>query len=558
MRCIALRDLRRNDDGLSLVEVVVSLLVFGLIAAGLAAGLVLMQHVGYTSRIRQLATTMAQQTVETNRAIGVGNLALCQSSNPPATYTGSQSTYSGLPVVTSTTAGCLPYQQTTTSHGVNFTVTNWVIQVAQATSSAGFLQYKKALVVTVAWTSPSPGGSYTTDTLVQNGTSTQAAGPTTTPTTLTVNAEFNNAGTWSNINNSTGNFFDVSVTDSSGNPVVGGSGTTGEGTWTTGLIPAGNYTCTVTAEQSIQSTWTANDTQPGTGETGNVTSVTGPCVITNQQANTFNTYWTASTGGTSGTGGTCTLQTGVTAYAPFVQVVDSSGAGINNAHVTMNNAVTGAPALPGAQNTGNKADFNNVKQDGIAKFANVSYNGPVYFTVTSPPGNASTAPGYQGAGQTGTATGPICLSSSTGNVTITLPASPTPLGPCVVNNKNLPCDAQIVTTITNSDVEANKQYTITIANSDPLTPVSVSDTEWVSTANDSHSDNFGVSTLEVPNGTGYTITVCAYDANGNCNVIWSQGGLTLNGGGPGGGGGSYTYAVTDAACGSGVTGACLY
>ena len=535
MRRIALRDLR-HDDGLSLVEVVVSLMIFGIIATALASSVLVLTHVGYTARVRQFATALAQQTIETNRAVGAGSLAICQSANPPSTYNGSQTAYSGKTVVTSTAAGCLPYQQTTNSHGVSFTVTNWVVQVGSATSAAGFLQYEKALIVVVSWTNPSPGGSYTANTLVQNGTGTQSAGTSTTPTILTVNAQYYNTSTstWTNITGAQGNAFDVTVTDPNNNNalVEGGSGTTGEGTWSSGLITPGNYTCTVTAETGIQGTWTANDTQPGTGESGSADgfSVSGPCTVTSQQTVTFNAYWTGASSTSTGTTScpvTSPVPAGQTKRNLVVDVIPTGGTvghGIAAVPVYVNDGASGESGPPGAKNTDATGHV----------VIPIPFYGPIYFGA-EPPGDPAN---YQWSGQQG----PVCIQSSADtSVVLTLPSSPTPTS----------SDSQVYVAIVNQDTQPVKNYKVTVSSASGTSVTGTLSVGNTTGSGGGQTYNQGDITLIVPNGTGYTVTVSAQQTDGGYNVLQTYSvDLADNGGGPTPNKHSYDYTVTDLSGGS--------
>src|SRR4051812_16278622 len=123
MRRLAQRRMQ-GDDGSTLIETVVALVVFALIMSGLAASMVVFAHNTALTKARSAATTLAQKQVETARSLGTTSLTVCTGGGSPATYSYKGTSY---PVLTSTDVGCLPFQATSSSSGYSFTVKQYVL-----------------------------------------------------------------------------------------------------------------------------------------------------------------------------------------------------------------------------------------------------------------------------------------------------------------------------------------------------------------------------------------------------------------------------------------------
>jgi hypothetical protein len=304
VRRIALRDLR-SDEGLSLVETVVSLLVFALIMSGLAASMAMFAHSTSLSRARATASTMAQQYVEKARAVGATVLDNCDSSTSNSPYPPLSAPYRGagsFTVVQGHEANCLPYQKPVTQDGIPFTLTRLVLYVTPPSPDVtGQLQTEKYLVVQVSWTDG--GGTaktYELDTIVNQAGSNQAAPAQ--GVRLLVEDTSGKVVVSDNAN------WTVSITSTDGaTSYTDPTATTAEGAYSQVDLPIGNYICTVTTtDDSSSGYYPASATynpsplsMPASNDT-----VTGPCNV--QQTGVvvdFVTKWTTFPDcSTSGTG----------------------------------------------------------------------------------------------------------------------------------------------------------------------------------------------------------------------------------------------------------------
>ena len=267
-----------GDDGLSLIETVAALVVFALIMSGLAAGMALFAHTQELTKVRNSATSMAQQGAETAKTIPLNQIAVCTGGGQPATYTFQSTSYT----VVSGTTPCVPYSSTRTGNGVTFTIKQLVVK---DTSGAWDVTVnnqpiaKRMLIVTVSWTVPS-SGSYTTSTML-TGKNTLAAS---VPVGLRVN-----------VNDSTGTLvtasnlvWDYNVNDGSGNSVA--SGATDDGTSGLLSLSPGAYTCSVVPEDDAGQSYDPG-TNPGLSIDTTTETISGTCTVTANNILDWNTTW---------------------------------------------------------------------------------------------------------------------------------------------------------------------------------------------------------------------------------------------------------------------------
>ena len=324
----------QGDDGSTLIETVVALVVFALIMSGLAASMAVFAHNTALTKARTAATSLAQQVVETARSQGTTNLSVCTGGGSPATYTFQTKSY---PVITSTGTGCLPFQTTKTGSGYSFTVKQYVLNLQSKTNTAGVSQTEKLLIVKMGWTAPT-AGSYELDTVMNNNdvvTATPAQG-------VRVNVN-DQTGTLINIS---ADIWDYTILNSS-NAVVA-SGSTEDGTTGVLSLNPGSYTCQLVAEQDAGQSYS-----PGTnaGMTIDVTNdtISGPCNVTANTVTDWTTVWNEISNCTpSGTKGSIA-----------VTVTDSSGALVSGATVALTYVNTaGTPPAPVTSNASGVALFN--------------------------------------------------------------------------------------------------------------------------------------------------------------------------------------------------------
>ena len=387
-----------GDDGLSLIETVAALVVFALIMSGLAAGMTLFAHTQALTKVRNSASTMAQQVAESAKTIALNQIAVCTGGGQPSTYTYQSTSYT----VVSGTTPCVPYTQTRTGgNGVTFTITELVLKDSSGAWDVTVNNQpiaKRMLVVTVSWTAPS-SGSYTTSTML-TGKNTLAAS---TPVGLRVN-----------INDSTGTLvaatnlvWDYTVTNASG---IVASGTTDDGTSGLLSLSPGAYTCSVVPEddagQSYDPGTNAGMTIDSTTET-----ITGTCTVTANNIVDWNTTWNEVTACAAGT----------TKGSASITVKDQSGNVVSGATVQLTNA-----------NGGSSPSNVTTNSSGVALF-NKTVNNDIYtYTVSKA--------GYQ----TATNLGPICVApNATTSATGTIAA----LATCTVSGSK----GTVVVTVTDED-----------------------------------------------------------------------------------------------------------
>jgi hypothetical protein len=379
----------RGDEGLSLIETVAALVVFALIMSGLAAGMALFAHTTALTKVRNSATSLAQQVAESGKTIPVNELAICTGGGAPANYTFQTVSY---PVVTGGTP-CLPYSSTRSSNGVTYTITQLVIQTKSDTVNSQPV-VEKQLIVTVAWSTPSPG-SYTTNTLI-SGKNTLAAQAT--------------VGLRININDSTGTLVAASNLTWDYTVVSGGttyaSGSTADGTSGLLSLSPGTYTCQVVPESDAGQSYDPG-TNAGMTIDSTTESITGTCTVTAGSIADWNTSWAEVTSCASGT----------THGSASITVTDQGGTVIQGATVALSNANGGSS--PGNVNT---------NASGVALFNN-NVNNDLYTYTVSKTGyvtasNLGPICVPPGAVTTGTATlnalSTCTVSKSKGTVTMTV------------------------------------------------------------------------------------------------------------------------------------------
>ena len=388
----------RGDDGLSLIETVAALVVFALIMSGLAAGMALYAHTQELTKIRNSATTMAQQLAESAKTIALSQIAVCTGGGQPSSYTYQSTSYT----VVSGTTPCVPYTQTRTgANGVAFTVTELVLKDSSGAWDVTVNNQpiaKRMLLVTVSWTAPS-SGSYTTSTMLTGKNTVSASVP---------------VGLRVNINDSTGTLvsatnlvWDYTVTNASGTVA---SGSTDDGTSGLLSLSPGSYTCSVVPEDDAGQSY-----DPGTnaGMTINATteSITGTCTVSAGNITDWNTAWSEVTACASGT----------TKGSASIKVTDQSGTVVSGAAVQLTN-VNGGSA-PGSVNT---------NSSGVALFNGTVNNDLYTYTISKA--------GYQ----TATNLGPICVAP---NVTTSATGTISALSTCTVSGSK----GTVVVTVTDDN-----------------------------------------------------------------------------------------------------------
>lgn len=166
------------DDGVSLIETIVALVVFAIIAVGVAAMTVTGLRAGGTSRMYQQATGVGEQAIETARSLGYTNLVMTTSDLSGSGDTHLLTSCTGLtgswfftpdglshceaiPTVTSGTALALH----PTSPISAITVSEWVTWV-DTTTQGGTGQNAKRVTVHVTWNDHGVAKSYVTMTVL--------------------------------------------------------------------------------------------------------------------------------------------------------------------------------------------------------------------------------------------------------------------------------------------------------------------------------------------------------------------------------------------------------
>lgn len=381
----ALRVLRA-DDGISLVETVVALMVFAVIMSGLGATLLTLIHTTSLTKVRSAATALAQKLAEQDRALGQSNLVNCSAGGPTSPTTVHGTSYQ---VATGSQGGCIPWQTTNVpGSGFLFSVQTLVLIGQSSVDSDQNTHTEKILNIVVSWTVPGTG-HYELNTAVDN---TVPAGQVQqgivvyTNDTATGNPIVNEAIQ-----------FNVTITGSTGNVVD--SGLSADGRYTNQSLPVGSYTCTVDNNDPGASGYAPSTTQAaGLTVDAAAGSVSGPCNITANQLTSFTSAWTAQVACASSN----------VKGSLVITVSDTNGVPVNGANVSLTNVGSGATP-PGAVNT---------NPSGVATFNNNVPADNYTYTVS--------APGYSTASNLG----PLCVAQgTTTNGTATLASSACSAGP---------------------------------------------------------------------------------------------------------------------------------
>lgn len=408
----------RADEGLSLIETVAALLVFGLLMGGLTASMTLMVHATAVTKARNAATSLAQQLTETARTFGSANLMLCAGGGQPSSFPFQGTSYTVVSAPTGSAAPCVTFNQTRKASGYTFGVKQYVLNKPATGTFGPTPQVDKIFIAQLTWTSPT-SGSYEADTTVSgNGTV-----PTQIPQGLQINVD----DTSGNLINLNGLIWDYEITNGS---TVDITGSTEDGTTGVLSVDPGSYTCILTAEpdaaQSYNPSTASGDNSGMTVDVPN-DKITGTCTTSANQVTSWTTKWAEVANCTS------TASKG----ALTITVLDQSGKAVNGATVTLTNA-NGNGGVPAAVNS---------NTNGQAVWGANTVPGDLYtFTITKT--------GYNTASNLG----PICVAAGTNNSgqgTISAVQS------CQVSKTN----AKIVVTVTDENGNPVGGATVTLTGS---------------------------------------------------------------------------------------------
>lgn len=335
MRRFALRDLR-SDEGLGLIETVVSLLVFGLIMSGLAASMVAFAKTTTLAKTRASATALAQQLTEKARAVGSTLLENCNNVTPlPPPTAQYRSDGVSHTVVQGSSTNCIKYQVTTAQDGMSYNVTRLVLARASNNDVSGQPQSEKYFVVQISWSAGATTKTYELDTIfTQKGAIAAAPAQGIRFVIKDINGNVITAdpATWAvqitGANCTGANSF---CTDP--------SATTAEGTYSQIDMAPGTYTCQAATTTDASSGYFAapSPANAGLSISTDLTTISGTCQVSAGTVTDFVTTWKSSTDcATSNTTGT----------VPFT-VTDTSGAPLANMTVTMTNVNDGTKTYTG-------------------------------------------------------------------------------------------------------------------------------------------------------------------------------------------------------------------
>jgi len=412
----------RGDDGLSLIETVAALVVFALVMSGLAAGMALFAHTTALTKVRNSATAMAQQIMESAKTIPVNQLVICTGGGAD----GQKFTYQSqqYDILVGTTP-CLPYTSTRTGNGVTFTIQQVIFEYQHDTVNNQPIT-DKMLVVTVTWSQPS-SGSYRTHTMISGKNSLASQ----TPVGLRINV---NDGS-NNLITSADLVWDYTVSNASG---VVLSGTTDDGTSGLLSLSPGGYTCSVTPEEDAGASYDPSSTANGSLViTPTTETISGSCTVPASSIGDWNTVWNEVTD--------CASSTTQKATSVSVTVYDKSNNLVNGATVYLTNVGTGANA---GQNSANVTTGAN----GVATFSG---------------GNAPLADVYSytisKAGYETFVGGPVCIAP--GVATSTLTGNIKSLSTCTVS-KTLKGTVTVTVQDTADPANTVSGARITLANQD--------------------------------------------------------------------------------------------
>ena len=335
------------DEGISLVETVVALMVFALFMTGLAGGLVLLTHTTVVTKVRNAATALAQQTMEQARAQTLANLAVCTGGGAPASYqpSGMSTSYT---VITGA-APCVPFSQTVSTSGYSFTVQQYVLSAKTSPAGAAQPVIEKIIDVKVAWTHP------TTGTYELNSASTGSTTATATSATGVQLNVLDSSSSPATLVGASALAWDYTVTDSGGNTVA--SGATDDGTSGLVSLDPATYTCSLAAETDAAASYNP-DTGNNSGKTVDSVNdvISGTCTVTSGNVLAWNTNWSPITSCSSSS----------TKGSLQITVTDSTQQLVSGATVTLTNA-NGNPGTPAAVTTNSQgvALFNKTVPDDL-------------------------------------------------------------------------------------------------------------------------------------------------------------------------------------------------
>ena len=491
MRRFALRDLRA-DEGLGLVETVVSLLVFALIMSGLAASMLAYAHSTTLSKARSAATSIAQAYTEKARAVGTTLLENCsnQAPAPPATAQFRNDNLQHV-VPTGTDPFCIPYQKPITQDGVNYTLTRLVLVKLTGPDQSGQPQNEKYLVVQLSWTDA--GGvakSYELDTIfTQKGAIAVAPAQGIRFLIKDINGNVIPAdgATWS-----------VAITSSSlcssfpNNTCTDPTATTAEGTYSQLDLQPGSYTCTASSTDDASSgyfpapTPTYNSGMSTVDATNGV--ISGTCTVTANTVTDFSTTWKSAMD--------CAVSTATASSINF-SVTDNGNPPVG---------LTGMTVTLTQLNDGTKNFTKTTGAGGSATGLKPTANWYTY-TVTDAAGNYATQQ---------TSYGPVCITAAE---TLTIPVVMNPVSGCANSSTNGTLTFTVVDATTLSPLGSGYKIAVTYTSTNTVT-------------NFTNTNGSGVSTKAVKGGA-YTYTVSpptgsAYQGSGLVGPICLAAGQTMN------------------------------
>jgi len=392
VRRLALRGLR-GDEGLSLLETVVALLVFSIIMTGLAGSMAFLAKSASVNKARSIAVSLAQKYVEEDRAKGAANLQLCPNTTPapPQPVTVNGQSFPAADVASTTTPTCITYQKTKTVGNYNFTVTTLVVDVnnttiASGTTIGGQPITEKWLDVTLTWTAPK-AGNYEITTKVNNNTAIAAASASGITFDMqdannkplgtgSVSWHFKVCASSFKCDAAQTNTLQEGDTQENGQPLV--------------ALPTGNYNCFL--DNTNASGWVPDSSGKNPTSTFtydvNAGTIYGPCNV-NGGVLDWVTHWVPI--------GSCAYVSNGKGNLD-VYVTDQSGAPVKTAKVTITGKAGGwTNSTPVTSNTTGSNGF-------YAAFANVPPDF-YYYTVTLGP-------------NTETSLGPSCVLNTTKNATV--------------------------------------------------------------------------------------------------------------------------------------------
>jgi Tfp pilus assembly protein PilV len=396
---------RAGDEGFTLIEAVVALSIAMLVLVALLGTISTLTVTQVGNRTRASATAIGAEMIERARALTFTKLAVLDDGTVPSTYVVNSTTYN---VVKGTPCpGCLPYKQTRTLRGVDYSITQLVLSRSTYTNADGNPVTAKQIVVDVTWNKPR-SARYSIQTIVNDTT------PLDAPVIQGLRVEVHDADD-ALIEDDTVSW---DVTISGGTSLTG---TTEDGTWLNANLQPGSYTCTVAT----------NATSAGYHVSGSpgVRSVTKACNVSAKTVTVSTTQWTDSDECPTGTGtGTLT-----------VNVDDANAAPLSGAAVALTRVSDGVAITPVSSTNASGA---------------VTYSGLV-------DGRYSYA--VSKSGYTSPVTGSACVYASlTSSSDVTMLPAPSP-GPSSTASAAPVTTATLMVSVTRK-VNGGKDYVIRVQN----------------------------------------------------------------------------------------------